>query len=128
MNTQVGSGSRVHPRWWVVLLVIVCVVSVAPAGAPQQKNPAPLAPFQSWTRILAPAASTEAIMVMQTKDFADPGTLQVPPPFRPVSSRPAQPQPARISQDTVTKAIGTAGCLLLPGWRLRLTTLSLLAH
>lgn len=128
MNTRVGSGSRVQPRWWVALLVvIVSVIPATQAGAPRQ-NREPLAPFQSWTRILAPAASTEAILVMRTKDFADPGTLQVPPPFSPVSSAPVQPRPARISQEDVTKAIGTAGCMLLPGWRLRLTTLSLLAH
>lgn len=128
MNAQVGSGSRVHPRWWVVLLVIACVIPAGNAGPPQQKAPTALAPFQSWTRILAPAASTEAVVIMQTKDLADPGTLQVPPPFRPMASSAPKPQPARISSDHVTKAISTAGCMLLPGWRLRLTTLSLLAH
>lgn len=128
MNTRVSSGSRPRARWWVALLVmLVSVIPATQAGAPQQ-NREPLAPFQSWTRILAPAASTEAILVMRTKDFADPGTLQVPPPFRPAASSPAPSRPARISSEDVSKALGTAGCMLLPGWRLRLTTLSLLAH
>ncbi|MCE5229481.1 hypothetical protein LLG95_07780 [bacterium] len=132
MDAELGSGSRFLPRWWVVLLALVSMIPAVQAGpGTAQKREAP-SPFQCWMRILSNPTAAETIAVdavLKCVDFADPGTLQVPTQAS-IGSRPApaKPQPAGLSSEKVNQVIGTAGCMLLPSWRLRLTTLSLMAH
>lgn len=126
MNAEFGSGSRVRSWGWVLLLALIVSVSAfkAQAGAPQQHKPAPLASFQCWLGVIGNQGAQDAVLL--AKDFADPATLSVP--VRPGVVKTAKPAAQRLSAQRMTHMLGTAGCLMLPGWRLRLTTLSLLAR
>lgn len=132
MNAEMSSGSRVRSWCWVLLLAVIVSATTYPAqaGAPQQHKSG-LAPFQCWLGVVGNqgSASFAHDAVLLCKDFADPGTLQVPNSCVQAAIQPvkAQVKSARLMPERI-KMLGQAGCLMLPGWRLRLTTLSLLAR